>query len=46
MMAGVGLDVASGFSGNSLRGALNLGFSRRSSDVMVMMGIADACGPA
>ena len=44
MMAGVGLDVASGFSGSSPRGAHHLGFSRRGSDVMVMMGIADACG--
>ena len=44
-MAAVGLDVASGFSGSSLRGALHLGFSRRGSDVVVMMETVDARGP-
>ena len=41
----VGLDVASGFSGSSPRGALHLGFSRRGSDVVVMMETVDARGP-
>ena len=44
-MAGVGVYVASEFSGSSPRGALHPGFGRRGSDVVVMMGIVDICGP-
>ena len=46
MMAGVGLDVASGFSGSSPREALHPGFGRRGSGVVVMTRTVDACGPA
>ena len=45
MMAGVGVYVASGFSGSSLWGALHPGFGRRDSDVGVKMGTVDICGP-
>jgi len=45
MRAGVGLYVASGFFGSSLRRALHLGFGRRGSDVVVMMRTVDMCGP-
>ena len=44
MMAGVGVYVASRFSGSSPRGALHLGFSRLGSDVVVMMETVDARG--
>ena len=44
-MAGVGVYVASGFSGSSPGGAHHLGFSRRGSDVVVMMETVDAHGP-
>ena len=45
MMAGVGLYVAFGFFGSSLRGTLHPGFGRRGSDVVVMMRTVDMCGP-
>ena len=45
MIAGVGLCVTSGFSGSSPQGALHPGFGRCDSDVGVMMGTVDACGP-
>ena len=45
MIAGVGLCVASGFSGSSPRGALHPGFGRCDSDVGVMMETIDVCGP-
>ena len=44
-MTGVGVYAASGFSGSSPRGALQPGFGRRDSDVGVMMGTVDVCGP-
>ena len=44
-MAGVGLYVASGFSGSSPSGTLHLGFGRRDSGVGVMMGTVGVCGP-
>ena len=46
MMAGVGVYVASGYFGSSPRGALHPSFGRRDSDVGVMMGTVDTCGPA
>ena len=45
-MAGVGVYVASRYSGSQPRGALHPGFGRRGSDVGVMMGTVDMCGPA
>ena len=45
-MACVGVHVASGSSRSSPRGALHPGFGRRGSDVGVMMGTVDMCGPA
>ena len=45
-MMGVGVYVASGFSGSSPRGALYPGFGGRDSGVVVMTRIVDACGPA
>ena len=46
MMAGVGLYIAFGFSGSLPRGALHPGFGKRGSNVGVMMGTVDVCGPA
>ena len=45
-MAGVGVYVASGYSGSSPIGALDPSFGRHDSDVGVMMGTVDACDPA
>ena len=45
-MAGVGVYVASGFSGSSPRGAVHLGFGRHGLGVVVMTRTVDACGPA
>ena len=44
-MAGVGVYVASEFSGSSPRGALHPSFGRHGSGVVVMTRTVDACGP-
>ena len=44
-MAGVGVYVASGYSGSSPRGVIHPGFGRRDLDVGVMRGTVDVCDP-
>ena len=45
-MAGVGVYVASGYSGSSPIGALDPSFGRRGLGVVVMTRTVEACGPA